>query len=243
MVCPNVAAALTVHVLVVADPRDGAAGTQTAEATARLLAASGSYDVVDRTVVEGRLGQAPADVFTRCGTDLSCWRAASAAAGVEQVVLVERVDAVTVGIRVVDAVGPLRMDKGPAHTGGAPDAALLDRLFFDAGGLRLAGAPPGALLRLDGRAQIPLADPTDLVGLPSGKHTIEVEAPGYATLFAAVLVLPDQATELSVALVPIANGPRRLSRWTTWVGVGVLAGGAVGLAAGADARGVAVGGE
>ena len=130
---PSAAWALTVHTGVLADPRDGAAGVEAADVVARLLTGSGAYDVVDPDVLQGRIGESPEGLYTRCGGNAACWRTAARAAGVEQLVLVERVDAKTLGIRVLDTTteADFRKASAPMGLGAGPDpevpASLLAR--------------------------------------------------------------------------------------------------------------------
>jgi hypothetical protein len=240
---PSAAWALTVHTGVLADPRDGSAGVEAADVVGRLLAGSGAYDVVDPDVLQGRIGESPEGLYARCGGNADCWRTAARAAGVEQLVLVERVDAKTLGIRVLDATteADFRKASAPMGLGAGPDPEVLDRLFFRSGGIVLVGAPEGARVLLDGWYAVPAADRVELAPIAAGKHTLEISGEGFRTRFLTALVVPGQTAELDAELAPaVAAAPGRWSRWTTWVGAGVLAGAAVTLVVAADAPGLAV---
>jgi hypothetical protein len=236
-------APLPVHAVVLPDPRDGAAGEEIALSVERLLRGSTGYDLLDLDLLQGRVGEDPSQLFERCATDVGCWRVAATAAGVEQVVLVERVDEATLGIRVVDvaATGPFRLDKAALDVRGQAEPELLDRLFFRPGALRIEGAPAEARLVLDGSYELPLPHSLDIAPLASGKHSLDIQSDGSTPLFVTVMVYPDQQTVISAVMTPLdRGGRRRVTRWTTVWALGLAAGGVVALAVESHAPGVFV---
>jgi hypothetical protein len=235
------AAPLTVHAAVLSDPEDGAVGASNARQVSAMLRSSAGYDTIDNAILEGRLGESPEALFRRCWNDVRCWREAGLAAGVEQVVLVEAVDDITLGVRVVDVVvdGPIRMG-ALGHAAGRIDTVALDRFFFEPGSLVVRGAVPGTRVVLDGRFEFTAGEELSLGVLASGKHSLEMEAPGYAPLFATFMVYPGQTTTISGRLAPLDPPRQRIRRWTTWWAVGLAAGGGAALARGLLSDGVAV---
>jgi len=219
-----------VHAAVLSDPEDGERGLANARQVSAMLRSSAGYDTIDNAVLEGRLGESPETLFRRCWNDVRCWRDAGLTAGVEQVVLVEAVDDLTLGVRVVDVVGdgPIRLG-ALGHAAGRIDMAALDRFFFTPGSLRVWDALPGTRVLLDGRYEFTAGEELEIGVLASGKHSLEMEAPGCAPLFATFMVYPGQTTTISGRLTPLDAPRHRLHRWTTWWAVGLVAGGGMAL--------------
>lgn len=235
-----VAKPLTVHALVVADPAGGDLGRQDAQTVETLLLASQRYDTLDHSLLEARIGESAALVYERCRLQEGCWRALAAQAGVEQVVLVERVDEDVLGVRVVDASakGGVRLGTTGTDAGGEE---LVDRLFLQPGRLEVSNLPEGAAVHVDGH-RVATPHGTDRVQvdpLMAGKHLVEVDAPGHAGLFVAVMVYPDQWTWVSADLAVI-EVERRRPVWAPWVGAAVTMGGALALGLTASVGGEAV---
>lgn len=232
LTCASVSAAapLTVHVAVLSDPADGEDGAASAAAVASLLRSSGAYDTVAPPLFEGRVGTPPGALFTRCWNDVGCWRDAGRTAGVEQLVLVEHVDAHTLGLRVVDVVGDGPIRKATATAAhGRPEPDLVDEVFFGPGSLTVRGLPAAAEVILDGQTRWVPDGALHLDAVAAGKHTLDVSAPGHAPWFASVLVFPDQRTEIESGLSPLDRPPLRTGRWTTWWTGAVLTLGAAGV--------------
>lgn len=223
---------LPVHGAVFAEPSDGDEGQRIAESVADLLRHSGSYQVLDAFHLEGRLGEAPGRRFTTCNEDVRCWRRTGEQVGVEQVVLVERVDASHLGIRVLDITGTegFRRDMAEVGPWGAPDRGLLQQLFFQPGTLRLEGAPEGAVLELDSRVTYELpGGEVEIAPLSAGKHALEITAPGYLPFFSTVMVNPGQTRTVQAELVPpLVQRPDRRP-WGWVVALGLLAAGGTGV--------------
>lgn len=235
------AAPLTVHAAVLSDPNDGEVGLIAADKVSTLLRSSAGYDTIDNGVLEGRLGEGPDKLFRRCWNDVGCWRSAGLDGGVEQIVLVEVVAEHTLGLRVVDVVGrgPIRMGTF-LQVNGRPDPKALDRFFFEPGSLVLSDLPPGARLLLDGRFEFDPEGTLELTPLASGKHSLEIEAPRHAPLFATVMVYPNQQTQVSGRLPQLQRSRGRMARWTTLWAVGLVATGAAGLTTALLAEGEAL---
>ena len=220
---------LTVHALVVPDPEGGVDGERAAEIVERLLRSSERYDTLDHSLLEARTGESAAAAYGRCRLQEGCWRQVAARAGVEQVVLVERVDNDVLGVRVVDASerGGVRLGTTAFDQGGAQ---LVDRLFLQPGRLEVGNLPIGAAVMVDGHA-VPTPAGTRAVQLDplaAGKHVVEVDAPGHAGLFVSVMVYPDQWTWVSADLAVVEAETRRVP-WGPWVGAALAIGGAVAL--------------
>lgn len=238
------AALVPVHAVVLTDPRDGDGATPFARLVAELLTGSRGFVVVDPDLFEGRVGESPQTLFSRCGGAIDCWRGAAARGGVDQLVLVERVDAALVGIRVVDTTGAgdFRKDTAAVAADGVLDVRLLDRLFFRPGSLRIEGVPEDTVLLLDGRHRFEVPGALALDAVVAGKHTLELRARGRVALFSVVMVYPDQTTTIRPILSPEPRRPSVWTRWTTYFAAGVAVAGATGLAAGALVPAVAVDG-
>ena len=223
---------LTMYAAVLSDPSDGQDGERSSWWVEALLRSSAAYVTVEPTILEGRLGESPPDLYRRCWNDARCWREAGLRAGVEQFVLVERVDERTLGLRVVDVASdePIRLDKVDIGTTGRHDPDLVDRLFFQPGALHLQDVPPGAALRLDHRYEFTPDGELLIDPIAAGKHILEMDAPGHAPLFTSVLVYSGQRTTISSHMTPLDRAPRRIGRWTTWWAMGVVAGGVTALA-------------
>ncbi len=215
------AAPLPVHALTVPDPVDADAGEQLAERVAWLLGTAG-YVTISSSVLEGRIGESPAVLRRRCGSDVACWRRAGEAAGLEQVVLIDRVDADTFGVRIVDVGADRGFRQGIAGlTAGWPEPELVDRLFGGLGALRIDGLPESASVQIDGGPSLPAPFGITIDPVTAGKHTLEFTADAHVPLFMTLMVYPDQQTELSAAMAVEQAPPRK--RKVGWVGLGVVA--------------------
>lgn len=224
---PAWAAVATVHVSVVSDPGDGLEGAEAAATLAGRLEQSGTYDVASPSTVEQLTGQDPGGWFSRCGSYVSCWRGAAAGSGLDQLVLVERIDVATYGVRVVDVASdkPFRLG-----TAASPiDESLLDRLFFGMGTVRLVGVPADVRVLLDG-APVNAAEFT----APAGKHVVEIEAGGRSARWIAVLVVPD---ERSIVAVQLDRARATRPRQAVWLALAIAAVGSGLLVVGASAGG------
>ncbi len=226
--CVAAASPLLVHALVVSDPADGADGASAERRVEMLLTGSGRYRLQQDGVAEGRLGASPGGLYARCGLGTRCWRELGVQAGVDQVVLVELLDTSTLGLRVVDVAG----------TGGARTATLgpamdgrvaFEALFFGPGALLLTGVPEDARVVLDGVREVGGAATIELAPIAAGKHAVEVGAEGFAPLFVAVMVTPDQQTAIAVTPLPLAPARRPL-RWAPWAAVALVGTGGLAVA-------------
>ena len=223
------AAPLTVHAAVLGGPNDHVEGST--EILSRLLEGSGSYTVVDGAWVELRLGKTQAELWGRCRADAGCWASEGASAGLDQVVLIERIDEDAIGVRVVDVVdgAGFRTDKAKATYDGRGEAGIVDRLFFGPGRIQVLDAPAGATVMLDGGYTFRVGQGPLEFELAAGKHAVEVGAEGYLSRFAMVVVVPAQVAEVSGALLATPKRRSRLGRWTTYYAVALVAGGAAGV--------------
>lgn len=223
------AAPLTVHAAVVPGP--GEHVDASGEILSRLLEGSGAYTVVDGNWLEVRLGKPLPDLWASCGSDARCWAVEGRAAGLDQVVLIERIDRDVIGVRVVDVAdgSAFRLDKTKASYDGRGEAAIVDRLFFGPGRIRVTGAPIGATVMLDGGYTFRVGDGPLEFELAAGKHTVEVGAEGYAARFATVVVVPGAVVPLEAELPALPPRRARIARWTTWYGLALVAGGAAGV--------------
>lgn len=226
------AAPLPVVAVVLPDPGDGPAAARHAQGIASLLGGAGTYRVLDGAVLRDRLGGDADSWYRRCGNNSACWRGSAAEIGIETVVLVEMVDVGVLGLRVLDVggVGPFRM--GTASVGSEAQWSLVDDLFFRPGAIALSDAPPSARAAVDGGAPVAFDRKLLISPIAAGKHTLEIEADGYAASFLTVLVHPEETLDLAVSLAPVERRSAA-RRWTTWFGVGVVACGLVAVAASA----------
>lgn len=224
-----VAAPLTVHAGVLGVPADGVEGST--EILSRLLEGSGAYTVVDGRWVEMRLGKTLPELWRDCHADAPCWAAQGAAAGLDQLVLIERIDRDVIGVRVVDVAGGggFRYDKARATYDGRGEAGIVDRLFFGPGRIRVLDAPIGATVMLDGGYTFRVGDGPLEFELSAGKHAVEVGADGYLSRFSTVLVVPAKVSDVAGLLLAEPKRRSRLGRWTTYYALVLVAGGAAGV--------------
>lgn len=168
----------------------------------------------------------------RCDEDVACWRGATRAAGLEQLLVLrvhpEGEQLIAEGAVYSHADTAPRGAEPLPRGGGAP-LPLLQSLLLDPGTLRIRAQTPGAQLWVDGELRrIPATALSAELPLPAGKHHLRVEAPGHHPAGLTFTVLAGQPTSIDVTLVErVELHPwRRLG-----VTLGMAAGGA-GLVAG-----------
>jgi hypothetical protein len=196
------AGTLPVHSAVLSDPRDGAEGERAALRVSELLAANGAYNAVSADAVLARTGLAPTDLFAKCTTQLSCWRDVGRTAGIDQWVLVERLDTGRLGIRIADIEGGgLEFRKAVLSANARLDADAIQPLFFAAGTLFFDGAPERAWVVVDGDYRIPIPKDGQLA-IRAGKHAIEIDGDGWLSTSMTLVVIPGTRTLVPSGLLP-----------------------------------------
>lgn len=221
------AGTVPVHSAVLSDPRDGVEGERAAGRVSELLSANGAYNAVSASAVLARTGLSTADLFDKCTTKLPCWRDVGRSAGIDQWVLVERLDS-GLGIRVADIDGTNQdFRKTVLGPNARLDADAIQPLFFAPGTLILDGAPDRAWVVVDGDYRIPVPKDGELA-IRAGKHAIEIDGDGFRGTSTTLLVIPGAKTLLDAALAP-DRVVRRKRAWAPIVGLVVLAAGVGGV--------------
>jgi hypothetical protein len=223
-----VAGTLPVHSAVLSDPRDGAEGERAALQVSEILAANGAYNAVSADAVLAHTGLTRADLFAKCGAQLPCWREVGRTAGIDQWVLVERVDAGRLGIRIADIEATnLEFRRSVLSIDGRLDSNAIEPLFFAAGTLFFDGAPERAWVVVDGDYRIPIPRDGQLA-IRAGKHAIEIDAEGWRATTTTLLVVPGTRTTVVAALAPDTVAHKRVV-WAPVVGVLLLGAAAGGI--------------
>jgi hypothetical protein len=96
------------------------------------------------------------------------------------------------------------------------------------GQVKLKSNPAGARIMVDGQAIG--VTPLDW-DLPRGKHTVEMDKPGFTPASREIVVVTDQTDTLSLELVP-AVSPERGTSWSRIVPVAMVIGGGAAVVAG-----------
>ncbi|MBN2799934.1 MAG: hypothetical protein JXX28_12380 [Deltaproteobacteria bacterium] len=213
---------LITHLAVLPDPADGLEGQREASTLSVMLRATGRYSPLAPALLEERLGAPPSLLFQRCWDDAACWRAAGARAELEQLVLVERIDAQHLGLRVVDVQGDGPLRKAVVPSGQLAAVALSD-LLFAPGALTVRLAPSAREVRVDGETMDLRGGVLSLAQVEPGKHTVETLGPA-PSAFTEVMVYPGAHAVVDLSAQTLPAHPARGGAWwaASLVGAGLI---------------------
>jgi hypothetical protein len=219
------------HVWVLTDP-DG--GVQVAKwgVDASALIQTGAWRVVDGDRLAQRVGESADALYRQCYTDVGCWRTVGRHAGIDGIVLVDRLDDDSVGLRVVDVgiEGAFRQVAGKG--GDLPD--MVGGLLLGEGTLRVEGLPLDCQITLNDGAPL-FVGKTWETRLPSGKHTLLFQKEGYSPTVDVAMVYTAQT---ALVYAELEGGSTQAKRdWVRWVAVAGIGAGLLGVTVAAAAAG------